>query len=177
MAFKGEKLNPLKGMTRIFGMNGLIELVKSIAKVVLLGAVGFWLLKDQFHAMMGLASSEVGPAIATFGNSFILAVIVMAGALVLVAIIDVPAQILQRGGRLRMSKQEIKDESKQTEGSPEMKAAVRRRQHAVLRGSARSAVTEATVILTTPTHLAVAFRYQPGVTAAPTGVPRGRGER
>lgn len=175
MAFKGEKLNPLKGIKRIFGMQGLIELVKSIAKVVLLGAVGLWLLRDQFNAMMGLSSSEVGPAIAAFGNTFILAVLVMALALVVVAMIDVPAQIYQRGGRLRMSKQEIKDETKQTEGSPELKAAVRRRQHEVLRGSARSAVTEATVILTNPTHFAVALRYRPGLDAAPVVVARGRG--
>jgi flagellar biosynthetic protein FlhB len=78
-------------------------------------------------------------------------------------------------GRLRMSKQEVRDEHKQTEGSPELKGAIRRRQHEVLRGSARSAVAEATVILTNPTHFAVALRYRPGEDAAPVVVARGRG--
>ncbi len=172
---KPEKLNPLSGLKRIFGMQGLIELVKSLAKVCVLGAVGYWLLKDQFHQMMGLASSEVRPAIVTLGNTFILAVLVMALALAAIALIDVPAQIFQRGGRLRMSKQEVKDESKQTDGSPELKAAIRRRQHEVLRGSARTAVQEATVVLTNPTHFAVALRYRPGTDAAPIVVARGRG--
>jgi flagellar biosynthetic protein FlhB len=74
-----------------------------------------------------------------------------------------------------MSKQELKDESKQTEGSPEMKSAIRQRQMATLRGSARSAVIEATVVLTNPTHFAVALKYRPGFDVAPIVVARGRG--
>lgn len=173
--FKGSKLNPLAGFKRMFGVHGLIELAKSLAKVGLLGAVGVWLLTDQFNQFMGLSSQEVGPALAAFGHSFILAMFVMTLALVVIALIDVPAQIFQRGGRLRMSKQEVKDESKQTDGSPELKAAIRRRQHEVLRGSARAAVVDATVVLTNPTHFAVALRYRPGVDGAPMVVARGRG--
>lgn len=174
-AFKPSKLNPMTGLGRIFGMQGIVELIKSMVKVILLGAVGIWLLMDQAGAMMGLSSQEIGPALSTFGGTFTTAVLVMALILVLIAMIDVPAQIFQRGGRLRMSKQEVRDENKQTEGSPDLKAAIRRRQHEVLRGSARSAVVEATVVLTNPTHFAVALRYRPGVDAAPIVVARGRG--
>ena len=99
----------------------------------------------------------------------------MAVALALIAAIDVPAQLYQRLQRLKMTKQEAKDEHKQTEGSPELKAAIRRRQHEVARNSARGAIAEATVVLTNPTHFAVALRYRPGVDAAPTVVARGRG--
>ena len=173
--FKASKLNPLSGLKRIFGMQGLVELLKSLAKVILLGAVGIWLLMDQARGLMGLTSQEIGPALGTVGWTFVIAVLVMSLALAAIALIDVPAQIMQRGARLRMSKQEIKDEHKQTEGSPELKAAVRRRQHEVLRGSARSAVAEATVILTNPTHFAVALRYNPETDAAPVVVARGRG--
>ncbi|MFC7499871.1 flagellar type III secretion system protein FlhB [Enterovirga sp. GCM10030262] len=173
--FKASKLNPLSGLKRIFGMQGLVELGKSLAKVLLLGAVGIWLLMDQARGLMGLTSQEIGPALGTVGWTFVIAVLVMSLALAAIALIDVPAQIMQRGARLRMSKQEIKDEHKQTEGSPELKAAVRRRQHEVLRGSARSAVAEATVILTNPTHFAVALRYDPETDAAPVVVARGRG--
>jgi flagellar biosynthetic protein FlhB len=172
---KPGKLNPLSGLKRIFGMQGLVELVKSLAKVLILGAVGYWLLNDQFHRMMGLASADIRSALSSFGNTLVLGVMLMALALAGIALIDVPSQILQRLGRLRMSKQEVKDEAKQTEGSPELKAAVRRRQHEVLRGSARTAVQEATVILTNPTHFAVALRYRSGIDAVPIVVARGKG--
>jgi flagellar biosynthetic protein FlhB len=175
IAFKGDKLNPLAGLKRIFGVQGLIELAKSLAKIVLLGAVAYWLLSGQAERLMTLGRQDIGPALADLGNMFVYAVIVMALALAIIAGVDIPAQIFQRGGRLRMTKQEVKDEHKQTEGSPELKAHIRRKQHETLRGSARSAVAEASVVLTNPTHFAVALRYRPGFDAAPIVVARGRG--
>src|SRR3546814_16208929 len=86
-------------------MQGLVELGKSLVKVVLLGAVGIWLLMDQARSLMGLTSQEIGPALASLGWTFIIAVLVMSLALAAIALIDVPAQIMQRGTRLRMSKQ------------------------------------------------------------------------
>lgn len=172
---KASKINPLSGLKRIFGTQGLIELVKSLAKVGLLGAVGYYLLSDQLARLMSLSATDPRPALGAFGNAFTLAVILMSMALAGIALVDVPAQWMQRTGRLRMSKQQVKDEHKQTEGSPELKGMIRRRQHEVLRGSARSAVQEATVVLTNPTHFAVALRYRPGEDAAPIVVARGRG--
>ena len=174
-AFKGNKLNPLAGVKRMFGLQGLIELVKSIAKVALLGGVGAWLIFSQTRNMVGLSSQEIGPALANLGHVFTVTVLVMAGLLALIAMIDVPAQIFQRMRRLRMTKQEMKDEHKQTEGSPELKGALRRRQLETARNSARSAVAEATVVLTNPTHFAVALRYKPEIDAAPVVLARGRG--
>jgi len=174
-AFKGNKMNPLTGMKRLFGMQGFIELGKSIAKVLLLGSVGLWLLMSQSRAMIGLSAQDIRAALGDIGHTFIIAVLVMASALALIAAIDVPAQLYQRLQRLRMTKQETRDEHKQTEGSPELKSAIRRRQHEVARNSARGAIAEATVVLTNPTHFAVALRYRPGVDAAPAVVARGRG--
>jgi flagellar biosynthetic protein FlhB len=174
-AFKASKLSPLSGLKRMFGMHGLVELVKSIAKVLLLGAVGIWLLVDQSRLLIGLGAQDIRTALGGVGETFVLAMLLMGLALAAIALIDVPAQFLQRRTRLMMSKQEVKDEHKQTEGSPELKAAVRRRQQEVLRGSARSAVAEATVVLTNPTHFAVALRYRPGEDSAPIVVARGRG--
>lgn len=173
--FKGSKLDPLAGLKRIFGMQGLVELGKSLAKVTLLGSVGAWLLIDQSRALIGLGAQELRPALAEIGGTFVLAVLVMAAALAAIAMIDVPAQIVQRTRRLRMTRQEVKDEHKQTEGSPELKAALRRRQHEAARNSARGAIAEATVVLTNPTHFAVALRYRPGEDAAPIVLARGRG--
>lgn len=173
--FKTSKLNPANGIKRMFGMNGLIELVKSLAKVLLIGSVGIWLLLDQSRLLIGLAAQDVNTAIGTIGTTFLFAIIVMGAALAVIAGIDVPAQIVQRLKKLRMTKQEIKDEHKQLEGSPEAKAGIRKRQMEVLRSSARAAVAEATVVLTNPTHFAVALRYRPGMDAAPVVVARGRG--
>lgn len=171
---KPSKLSPAKGIKRIFGLQGLIELLKSIAKVGLLGGVGFWLVWDRLTAITAMGRSGLEPALAEVGGIFILACLAMAGALMVVAGIDVPAQIAQRSKRLGMTKQEIKDEHKESEGSPEIKGHIRRRQYETMNGSTRKAVAEATVILTNPTHFAVALRYQPGKDFAPIVVARGR---
>ncbi|MEA3387715.1 EscU/YscU/HrcU family type III secretion system export apparatus switch protein [Sphingobium sp. CCH11-B1] len=170
---KPEKLNPAAGLKRIFGMQGLIELVKSIAKVLLLGSIGVWIIWDRLAEISGLGKAGVTAAIADVGNIFIFTCLVMAGGLFLIAGIDVPAQIMQRAKRLGMTKQEVKDEHKESEGSPELKGHIRRRQFEVLSGSTRKAVQDASVILTNPTHFAVALRYKPGVDAAPVVVARG----
>ncbi|RJG52762.1 flagellar biosynthesis protein FlhB [Sphingobium terrigena] len=170
---KASKMNPGAGLKRIFGTQGLIELLKSIAKVGLLGSIGVWMIWDRLTAIIGLGKQGIAPAMADLGNMFILTCLLMAGGLFLIAGIDVPAQIMQRAKRLGMSKQEIKDEHKESEGSPELKGQIRRRQFETLNGSTRQAVAEASVIITNPTHFAVALRYKPGVDAAPVVVARG----
>jgi flagellar biosynthetic protein FlhB len=171
---KPKKLNPMTGMKRIFGIQGFIELGKSLAKVIMLGAVGFWLIWDRLTAIVTMGRSGLEPALIEVGSMFILACLAMAGALFVVAGIDVPAQIMQRSKRLNMTKQEVKDENKESEGSPEVKGNIRRRQYETMNGSTRKAVAEASVILTNPTHFAVALRYQPGKDMAPIVVARGR---
>ena len=175
IAPKPSKLNPLAGLGRMFGINGAMELGKSLAKVGLLGAVGWWLLSREANKLVTLGQQDLVAALGALGQTFVIAVLVMALALALIAGVDIPAQIMRRSGRLRMSKQEVKEEHKESEGSPELKAQIRRRQHEVLKNSARGAVTDATVVLTNPTEFAVALRYRVGVDAAPTVVARGRG--
>lgn len=156
---KASKLNPASGLKRMFGMNGLIELGKSIAKVILLGSIGVWLVWDRLTEITAMGMTGLNGALVEVGNIFVLACLVMGGALFLIAGIDVPSQMFQRGKRLAMSKQDLKDENKETEGSPELKGHIRRKQYEVMSGSARKAVTEATVVLMNPTHFAVALRY------------------
>jgi flagellar biosynthesis protein FlhB len=96
--------------------------------------------------------------------------------LAILAGIDVPIQFIRRNARLKMSKQQIKEELRQSEGAPELKAHLRQRQHEVHMGSARKALSEATVVLVNPTHFSIALRYRPGVDPAPVVVARGRGE-
>ncbi len=176
IAFKGNRMNPLSGIKRIFGPQGLIELVKSLAKVLLLGTIGYWLVANSLPAIMSMAQADLNGAIGLAGKSVGHAMLAMAGGLVVIALIDVPAQWYQRNRRLMMSKQEVKQEMRESDGAPELKQAQRQRQHEILSGSARKAVAEATVVLTNPTHFSVALRYRPGQDAAPVVVARGRGD-
>jgi flagellar biosynthetic protein FlhB len=172
-SLKPNKMNPITGFKRIIGPQGLIELVKSIVKIVMIGSLGLYLLWERMGAIRNMAKLGVEPAINEMGSMFILVALALAGSLFVVAGLDVPAQIYQRTKRLNMSKHEVKEEHKETEGSPEAKAAIRRKQYEVLNGSVRKAVEEASVILTNPTHFSVALRYHPGRDAAPVVLARG----
>jgi flagellar biosynthetic protein FlhB len=176
-AFKANKLNPMSGLKRIFGPQGLAELGKALAKVLVLGSIGWWLLWGKLVAISQMGKMGIVPALDEVGHIFIIAALGMAGALFVIAGIDVPMQIFQRGKRLAMTKQEIREEHKESDGSPEAKGAMRRRQmEAAAGGSVRKAVSEASVILTNPTHFAVALRYRPGLDAAPVVLARGADE-
>ena len=176
LGFKGNRMNPLSGIKRIFGPQGVIELVKSLAKVLLLGTIGYQLVAHSLPAIMSMAQADLNAAIGLAGRAVGHSMLAMAGGLVVIALIDVPAQWYQRTRRLMMSKQEIKEEMRESDGAPELKQAQRQRAHEILSGSARKAVSDATVILTNPTHFSVALRYRPGQDAAPVVVARGRGD-
>ena len=175
LAPKASRINPGSGLKRIFGAHGWIELGKSLMKMALLGSIGGWMLMDASKATLGLSSSNLPAALDQVGDTFTGILLAMALGLVAIAGFDIPIQILQRLGKLRMSKQEIRDEHKESEGSPEAKGNIRARQRAMLSGGARKAVAEAHVVLTNPTHFAVALRYDRGRDQVPVVVAKGRG--
>ena len=175
LAAKPNRMNPVKGLGRMFGKNGLIELGKALLKVALLGAIGGWLLWRSRDASLSLVNGSLESSLAAVGSSFVMLLLVMAGGLVLIAGFDVPIQLVQHLSKLRMSMKEIRDEHKESEGSPEVKAQQRRRQREMLKGGARAAVQGAHVVLTNPTHFAVALRYDRGRDAAPVVAVKGRG--
>jgi flagellar biosynthetic protein FlhB len=152
----------------------LIELLKSLAKVTLLGVIGAVFVTSALPELAELGHGSVEANIFAYGRMFNATLLAMAGALVVIAMIDVPAQMYQRTKKLKMSKQDVKDEHKESEGSPELKQAVRQRQHDVLNSSVRQAVEEASVLLVNPTHFAVALRYDQDKDAAPIVLARGR---
>ncbi|MGH6693753.1 flagellar type III secretion system protein FlhB [Sphingopyxis sp.] len=174
--FKGNRMSPMAGLKRMFGMQGVTELGKALAKVLLLGTIGYWLVLKTLPAIMTMASTDLIAAIGLAGKAIGHAMLTLVGGLVVIALIDVPVQWFQRNKRLMMSKQEVKEEMRQSDGAPELKQAQRQRAHDILSGSARKAVSDATVVLTNPTHFSVALRYRPGVDAAPVVVARGRGD-
>ncbi|GAA0469179.1 flagellar biosynthesis protein FlhB [Parasphingorhabdus litoris] len=173
---KGDKLNPLNGLKRMFGTRGLIELGKSLAKVILLGCIGLWLVYANLPYMFALGNQDMRGAVRQFGDLFVIIMMVMAVGFFVIAGIDVPAQMFQRGKRLRMTKQEVKDEHKDIEGAPEVKWEQRKRQQETLSQSVRKAMEEATVVLNNPTHFSVILRYRPGLDAVPTMLAKGRNE-
>ncbi len=175
MAPKPSRLNPASGLKRILGPTGWIELGKSLLKVVLLTAIGAWALWKAQHMAIGLVATDLPTAMKALSGTFIGILIAMSLGLVVIAGIDLPVQILRLLGKLRMTKQEVKDEHKESEGSPEAKGQIRQRQREVLRRGSRKAIAEAHVVLTNPTHFAVALRYDRGRDQVPVVVAKGRG--
>src|SRR3546814_4184633 len=110
MEFKGNRINPLNGIKRIFGMQGVIEVFKLIAEVLLLGTIGYSLVARSLPAIMTMASSDLNSALGLAGRALGHAMLALAGGLVVIALIDVPAQWYQRNRKLMMTKQEVKDE-------------------------------------------------------------------
>lgn len=176
LAPKGNRINPGSGLKRIFGPTGWIELGKSLLKVVLLGGIGAWMLWHASGPTMGLVSSDLTQALRSLGDTFSTLVLVMAGGLLLIAGIDLPIQIFRHMQRLKMSMQEVKDEHKESEGSPEAKLAQRARQREMAKGGLRNKLQGAHVVLTNPTHFSVALRYDSGKDQVPVVVAKGRGE-
>lgn len=173
---KFSRINPASGLKRIVGPTGWIELGKSLLKVALLGSIGAWLMWKTAQPTLGMStSSDVAGVVGHLGGTFVWILFTMAGGLVLIAGIDLPIQIVRLLGKLRMSKQEVRDENKETEGSPEAKQHLRQRQREMSRRSVRKAVATADVILTNPTHFSVALRYDRVNDNAPVVVAKGRG--
>ncbi|MFT3977206.1 MAG: flagellar type III secretion system protein FlhB [Sphingomonas bacterium] len=175
LAPKASRINPASGLKRIFGPTGWIELGKSLLKVILLGVIGAWLLWTSSRSMFGLASANLEEAVGSLGGTLTHIMIVMALGLVAIALVDVPVQIMQLLRKLRMTKQEVKDEHKESEGNPELKGQIRAKQRAILSRSMKKALAEAHVVLTNPTHFAVALRYDRGQDQVPVVVAKGRG--
>ena len=175
LAPKAQRINPASGLKRIFGPQGWIELLKSLLKVVLLGTIGYYTLHAIAQQSVGLVTSDVRQSIGALGGMLTGTLFAMAAGLVVIALIDVPVQLVQLMNKLRMTKQEVKDEHKESEGSPEKKAAIRQRQQAIAKRSMRKAVATAHVVLTNPTHFSVALRYDRGKDQVPVVVAKGRG--
>jgi len=175
MAPKFGRINPASGLKRIFGMAGWTELLKSLLKVTLLGSIGWFMLWKAARTSMGLASSDLQTSLSSLGGTFTGILFAMAAGLLVIAGIDLPIQMVRLFGKLKMSKQDVKDEHKESEGSPEAKQAMKSRQREVLKRSSRKAVASAHVVLTNPTHFAVALRYDRGKDQIPVLVAKGRG--
>ncbi len=163
--FKAERISPLKGFKRMFSSRSLMELAKAVLKILLLGSVSAGFLSLVLEPLMQLVYMPLHSAMAEGLGSVALALLLLGVVLVVVAAIDVPFQIAQHMKQIKMTKQEVKDELKNTEGKPEVKARVRQVQQEIANRRMLDSVPEATVVLTNPEHFAVALTYDADVSA------------
>ena len=170
---KFSKLNPLNGFKRMFGINGLVELVKSVLKVTLIALIAYAFFHVQQDEFIALANKNHDQAITQSVQMVLTSFLFIAVGLILILAIDVPYQIWNHHKQLRMSVQELKDEFKETEGNPETKARVRNLQREVAQRKMLQEVPSADVVIVNPTHFSVALRYDSEQDAAPILVAKG----
>jgi flagellar biosynthetic protein FlhB len=167
------KLDPLAGIARLFSTQSLAELVKALAKSLLIGGVAYLVIMDDLEHVMALLgqpeSTALPHTIMLVGRSCAL----IAAALVLVALVDVPWQLWTYYKKLRMSREDVRQEHKESEGDPHIKAQIRRQQQAIARRRMMAEVPKADLVVTNPTHFAVALKYIDGGMRAPRVVAKG----
>src|SRR5688572_26906780 len=153
------RLSPLKGFGRMFSARSVMELGKGLAKVTVIGVIAWVLLKALTPQLMGLTSEPVTNAIVHSAELTGYSLLILVCGLAVIAAVDVPFQLWQHSKDLRMTKEEVKEEYKESEGSPETRGRIREAQRALSRGRQLQEVPTADVVITNPTHFAVALRY------------------
>ncbi|MFT5351764.1 MAG: flagellar biosynthetic protein FlhB [Planctomycetota bacterium] len=173
LSFKWEKMDPIKGMTRILGVQGLMELLKALAKFTLMGGLAILLLWARMDELLYLGLNGLGSGMSDAGNIILWSFMLLSAATMLIAGVDVPFQLWEHSKQLKMTKQEVREEQKETEGKPEVKSQIRAMQQELSNRRMLEQVPFADVVITNPTHYAVALRYDQGKMSAPRLVARG----
>lgn len=173
---KLSKLDPIKGMKKVFGAKGLMELVKSLAKFLLVASLTAVLLWSWRDDVLALGSKEVTVALTEGMQMLGGAALLLASTMILMAILDVPFQLWQHRKELKMTQQEVRDEMKQTEGRPEVKGRIRQLQREMANRRMMAEVPKADVIVTNPTHYSVALKYDPDTMDSPILLAKGMDE-
>jgi len=167
------RLNPLKGIARIFSWHSVAELVKAIAKTLLIGGVAGWVIWHQKEALMALATQPLDVGLANVGSLAASTFLAIVGSMILLVAIDVPFQLWEHSSKMKMSREELRQEAKEMEGDPQIKARIRALQREAARRRMMAEVPKADVIVTNPAHYAVALRYQDSKMRAPQVVAKG----
>jgi flagellar biosynthesis protein FlhB len=167
------KLNPIAGVARMFSAQSLAELVKALAKSIVIGVVGYIVLKRSLDALVGLMAEPARAAVPHMLAIVMRSCAWIVGALLLIAVVDVPYQIWSLHRKLRMSREDVRQENKESEGDPHIKARIRRQQQAIARRRMMSEVPKADLVVTNPSRFAVALKYVDGQMSAPRVVAKG----
>lgn len=169
------RLDPIKGLSRLVSWSGLAEMFKAIAKAFLLGGVAAWVIWNERYDIFAIFGQSLDAGLASAGHLINFSFLAVVATMVLIVAADVPFQLWQYHEKLKMSRQELKQEGKETEGNPEVKNRIRALQREAARKRMMGAVPTADVIVTNPTHFAVALAYKSGM-GAPKVVAKGRGD-
>jgi flagellar biosynthesis protein FlhB len=170
---KFSKLNPYTGIKNMFSKNSLVELVKSILKAVLVGVVSYLVVVKDLDPILSLSLMSIDDGLSMVNDMIMMGFLTIVSVLVVIAAIDVPYQLYQYAEKLKMTKQEVKDEHKESEGNPEIKGKIRQQQREMARRRMMAEIPNADVVITNPTHYAVAIQYKDGSSRAPIVVAKG----
>ena len=173
VAPKFSKINPLNGFKRMFGVKAAVELGKALLKFTLVSGAVAWVLIDNVGTLNKISRMALEPGLSVAGELLTRSSLIMACSLAVIALIDVPFQRWQFNKQMRMTKQEVKDEMKDMEGRPEIKAQIRRRQREMSNARMMDGVKNADVVITNPEHFAVALAYDPNGDSAPILLAKG----
>lgn len=167
------RLNPLKGVTRIISWSGLVEMIKAVFKVGLIGGVALWVVWQDVDGVIALVSEPLESGVMHLVSMVGFTFMAVSASMLLIVAIDVPYQLWNHSRQLKMTKEEVRQEAKETEGDPHVKARIRALQREAARRRMMAEVPKADVIVTNPTHYAVALRYQEGRMSAPQVIAKG----
>lgn len=167
------KLNPFKGIARLLSWNSLVELIKAVAKSALIGGVAVWVVWHNKDDLFALIAEPLQSGIGHMGSLIVFTYMAVTSSIILIVAIDVPFQLWQHSKQLRMTKEELRQEGKEMEGDPQVKGRIRSMQREAARRRMMTQVPKADVIVTNPTHFAVALRYQDRKMRAPQVVAKG----
>ena len=167
------KLNPMAGLSRMFATHGLVELGKAVAKSVIVGGVGAWAIWHYKDSVLMLVSQPVVAAIPHLGYLMWMTFSAIMGGMLLIVAVDVPFQLWEHNKQLKMTKEEVRQEAKESEGDPQVKARIRSMQREMARRRMMAEIPTADVVVTNPTHYSVALRYSENGMSAPIVVAKG----
>jgi len=170
-----KRINPVAGFGRMFSWNSLIELVKAMLKASVIGGLAAWLIWSERNDIFGLLAQPLQSAMASAGHLVMFSFLLLVAALALIVAVDVPFQIWQYFDKLKMTKEEVRQEMKEMQGDPQVKGRIRSLQIQAARRRMMAAVPQADIIVTNPTHFAVALAYKAGM-KAPKVLAKGMGE-
>jgi flagellar biosynthetic protein FlhB len=167
------RMNPIAGIGRMFSMHSVVELSKAIGKSILIGGVAVWVIWHNKDMVMALGTQSVDAAIPQMGHLVGASYMAIVGSMLLIVMIDVPFQLWEHNKKLMMTKEEVRQEAKETEGDPMVKGRIRSLQREAARRRMMSAIPTADVVVTNPTHYAVALKYSDKGMSAPVVVAKG----
>lgn len=170
---KFSRMNPLSGLGNMFSVRALVELIKAVGKALLIGVIAWLVISSQLKEMLALSTESLAAGSAHVGDLLLAGFIAIVCGLVVIALIDAPYQMVHYANKMKMTREEMRQESKESDGDPQVKARIRQVQREMARRRMMAEVPTADVVVTNPTHYAVALKYTEGKMRAPTVVAKG----